>query len=735
MNTRPLNPTLLAVLTALSAALVGCFDDSDPGPAPRLQLLSSDNAMATGGDAQVAVTLQPGQSAKGLQLTLNGQDVGGQLQADADGVTWRGVVSGMMVGANTLQARSGTSESASLQVVNHASGAPVFSGPPLQPWVCTTVQAGLGVAQDAACNAAPAYRHVYRSKASNSFLAYNPASPPAASDIATTTTDQGRTVNYIVRIETGSVNRAMYEIAVLHDPTNTSQPSAWNRKVYIPLQGGFGHAFSQSLVRSNSPQEAILNDMALRRGFIVTKTTFLQAATNVDWVRGAESLMMLKERIAEQYGQIRYTFSSGASGGSMMQNLIANSYPGLLQGIIPMAEFVDFWGVGGPEAVDCIQLKSYFSQNPTLWPSAAERTAVYGHIDETTCNFYAVNFPASLDPTRAGSSALSPEVGPGLLYHPTNNPTGARGVQQDYQVNYFGRRSASQWTTAEHAAGQGFARSPHDNVGVQFGLKALQDGRIDTEQFVHLNEQIGGMDIDFKPTAARHARDPEVGTLLYRAGFINDVRQHDKVAILSVRLPDVDPIASHSVVHSFILGDRLAKAGHSANRVLWLIPGYQAALPHELSFVAMDRWLSAVEADKAAGTLPEKIVRNKPADVVSGCWTPGSTAITLDTIVKDMNQCTSNWYPVSALPRIVAANGNREATFVGKCQLKALARSDYVTTFSDAQWSRLQTAFPGGVCDWSKPDAAQTASVPWLGFAGGPGGQPLTVQLPPAATP
>lgn len=735
MHTTPWTTKRLAGLSALCAGLAACGGGVGPAPPPSIQILSADPAMVTGGDVLVSLALQPGQSATGLKLTLNGNDVTAQLKTDATGATWRGVVAGLTAGQNTLQASTAATSAATLAVVNHAAGAPIFSGPQLQPWVCTTAQAGLGAPLDTACNATPSYRYVYRSKASNSFVAYNPASPPAASDIATTTTDQGRTVNYIVRIETGSVNRSLYEIAVLFDPTQSTDPLGWNRKVYIPLQGGFGHAFSQSLVRSNTPQEAILNDMALRRGFIVTKTTFLQAATNMDWVRGAESLLMLKERIAEQYGQIRYTFSSGASGGSMMQNLIANSYPGLLQGIIPMAEFVDFWSAGGPEAMDCIQLKSYFTQNSALWPTAAQRAAVFGHIDETTCNFYATNFPGSLDPTRAGSSPLSPEVAASLLYHPTANPTGARGVQQDYQVNYFGRRSASQWTAAEQAAGQGFARSPHDNVGVQFGLKALLEGKLDAEQFVDLNEKLGGMDIDFKPTAARHARDPEVGALLYRTGFINDVRNHDKVAIISVRLPDVDPIASHSLVHSFILGDRLAKAGHSANRVLWLIPGYQAALPHELSFVAMDRWLTAVEADKVSGTLPEKIVRNKPADVVNGCWAPGSTSITLENVVKDLNQCTSTWYPVSALPRIVAANGNREATFVGKCQLKPLVRGDYSVSFSDAQWTRLQSAFPAGVCDWSKPDAALTPSVPWLGFAGGPGGQPLTVTLPPAGTP
>ena len=60
-----------------------------------------------------------------------------------------------------------------------------------------------------------------------------------------------------------------------------------------------------------------------------------------------------------------------------------------------------------------------------------------------------------------------------------------------------------------------------------------------------------------------------------------------------------------------------------------------------------------------------------------------------------------------------------------KCQLKPLRRADYSVTFTDAQWTRLQAAFPGGVCDWSKPSVGATPAIAWLSFAEGPGGKPL----------
>ncbi|MGH2829180.1 MAG: DUF6351 family protein, partial [Actinomycetota bacterium] len=50
---------------------------------------------------------------------------------------------------------------------------------------------------------------------------------------------------------------------------------------------------------------------------------------------------------------------------------------------------------------------------------------------------------------------------------------------------------------------------------------------------------------------------------------------------------------------------------------------------------------------------------------------------------------------------------------------------DYTDSFTQEQWTRLQSAFPTGVCDWSKPGVDQVRSMPWTTFAGGPGGVPL----------
>jgi hypothetical protein len=69
-----------------------------------------------------------------------------------------------------------------------------------------------------------------------------------------------------------------------------------------------------------------------------------------------------------------------------------------------------------------------------------------------------------------------------------------------------------------------------------------------------------------------------------------------------------------------------------------------------------------------------------------------------------------------------------------KCELKPLSRLDYLpVTFTDAQWARLQTAFPTGVCDFNRPPVNAYPSAEWVTFMDGLGvGRPLGP--PPVAT-
>src|SRR5258705_7588235 len=68
-----------------------------------------------------------------------------------------------------------------------------------------------------------------------------------------------------------------------------------------------------------------------------------------------------------------------------------------------------------------------------------------------------------------------------------------------------------------------------------------------------------------------------------------------------------------------------------------------------------------------------------------------------------------------------------------KCQLQPMDPTAYFPVlFSDAQWAQLQAAFPGGVCDYTKPGVNQQPTVPWLTYAKGPAGE---TQGPPPLPP
>ena len=72
-------------------------------------------------------------------------------------------------------------------------------------------------------------------------------------------------------------------------------------------------------------------------------------------------------------------------------------------------------------------------------------------------------------------------------YDPQTNPGGVRCSVVDAAINLFGPRPPQAWSDNEKKIGRGFAGFPVDNIGVQYGLRALQQGRILPAQFVDLN--------------------------------------------------------------------------------------------------------------------------------------------------------------------------------------------------------------------------------------------------------
>src|SRR5947199_364020 len=120
-----------------------------------------------------------------------------------------GLVDGLRLGANVLTVRAPDGSTSRLTITDSPVGGSIISGEQAQPWLCTTDTNGLGKPTDAQCDAPSKVEFFYKSTdpSKSGLQSYDPANPP--SDVATTTTDQGKTVPYVVRRERGALNRGI----------------------------------------------------------------------------------------------------------------------------------------------------------------------------------------------------------------------------------------------------------------------------------------------------------------------------------------------------------------------------------------------------------------------------------------------------------------------------------------------------------------------------------------------
>lgn len=704
---------LVAALLALASAAYGLTAHSPAGAADeRLQIrtLSNRADLISSGDALVEIVVPRGASARGLRVAVNGRDTTRSFAVRSGTMRGRavGLVSGLRAGKNTVAARLADGRGARLVVTNHHRGGPVFSGPQVQPWICTTEENGLGPPKDAKCNGDTVHTYQYKSAATGQFMAYDPESPPPSGMVAQTTTDEGKTVPYIVRVERGTLNRAIYDFAVLAEPGKQPQPwaspAAWNHKLGFSFGGGCSPAHSQASAQS------ALNDMMLSRGFAVGVSTLNVFGNGCNLYVSAETMMMIKERITETLGEIRYTIGNGCSGGAEAQHSIAENFPGLLDGIRPECTFADGWTPAFYDKGDCPLLIRYFTQtSPHLWASDTQRAAVTGgHPTSSVC--------FEMEALGSGRDVWEPTTGCGFdgeawVYDPETNPEGTRCTMQDYNVAALGRRK------------DGFANGVIDYEGLQWGLHALYAGTITPEQFVDLNEKIGGWDIDYQWQPQRSRADVAGIRRMYETGQLTYGRNLAKVPSIDARTDFT--VDFHSNVHREVVRARLqSRWGKTDSQVFWFEPhpvafGLPTPVMSERTFEVVDAWLAAIEKDDSRDPIEAKVVRHKPAEAVDGCFLAGQSVLSEDA-------CEAA-YGDNVLPRMVA--GQPLGADILKCARKPMRRADYAehrVYFTPAQWDRLKAAFPTGVCDWTKPGVGQRAPRgSWITLAEGPGGRPL----------
>jgi hypothetical protein len=709
--------TLLPLVVGLALSGAGYARDGHERDF-EINTLSAAANLVSGGDVVVEVRAPRHARLSDLVVRLNGQDVTAQLSADAAGQRLIGLLTGLQLGKNGVTVSSryhhGGQHYEKLEITNHPISGEIF-GPHQRPWICETQASGLGAPPASGpCVVATKYEWFYRS--TGGALLPLPAGPLPA-DVAQTTTIDGNTVNFIVRVESGTINESIYRIAILDDPANTiSNPwspggkkpgPGWNGKLFYHFLGGAGPGFrsGRNVATSaiNVSDTISTRDEPLRLGFAVALGTRNTFGTGADEVVSAETVMMIKERFIEQYGLPKYTVGLGSSGGAIQQHLIAHNYPGLLDAITPVRNYPDVLSVA-TDVIDCGMLNNYFNTvaNPANWPGARQSKVNGYPVDPlgiSNCNgwnAFARDWPGPIN----GFDAVVPLE---ARYDPVTNRGGARGTLQDGYVNSLGINPKT-----------GFARQPYDNVGVQYGLAALNNGDITKAEFLDLNEKIGGLDIDGNFIAGRSEGDLKGIENAYRHGRVND---GENLTLPMIQYRNYVDFANN--IHTFhrstaMLARLQKKNGTTDNVARWTMPETGTVNFMRMALLAHDEWQKNIAADISGGSDLAKVIRSKPASLKNQCWDAAGVVRDHPFNLDDPGVCNT-LFPVHADPRIVA--GGPRSGDILKCRLKPLPAADYKVAFSASEWVRLEAIFPQGVCDWSRRGVGQRElKDSWLAF-------------------
>ncbi|HUG25679.1 DUF6351 family protein [Piscinibacter sp.] len=741
-----------------------------------VRLLSSAPQWVSGGDARIEVRAAPGLHDK-LEIWINGRKTAQTLVSD--GHRLEGVVAGFVDGENLLEVRhaKGKGAAASLRLTNHPISGPMFSGPQQQPFVCTTSQFGLQPKVDSAAEPGYAVRdalnnlvgysrhcaidsfvtHLYRA-ADNSWKALPPdGSTPA--DMTQVTLADGRTVDFIVRREVGTINRFLYSFAMLaphgDDPAHPDT-GLWNGRLEYYFQGGVAIGHSQGTVHSRS-----LDPDVLKMGHAIVHSSGNNTGTHYNLQVAGETAMMTKERFVERYGAPLYTVGLGGSGGAIQQYVLAQNNPGVLDAALPVQSYPDMV-TQTIHVGDCELLEHYMDvtdrDNPR-WQQAKARTLLVGFNAE----------PAVIDPM----SQLKPLIGmagASMSTGSTECVKSWRGLSALVMNPLFGQApnqqhylpqseiAAIQWTHYDDLRniygvdGDGQPRTTWDNVGVQYGLKSLKEGRITPAEFLDVNFKVGGWkqpkqmvqegfpllpgitppmviadptlfdpwsqrNMNLAPAADAPAPRTEGDPLAMRAAYTSGM-----VFDGNIPLPTIDhrqymerELDMHNVHQSFAVRKRvLQKMGTSDHLVIWFtdtMPGVPKASQTLEALAVMDEWMSNIRANPHKG-----VAENRPVEAVDSCFDINGQLMhagpdVWDGVIDDKPKgaCTLA-FPMFGTSRIVAG-----APFEGgiyKCALKpvqtALQDGTYAPWMPDGpSVAKLHQIFPQGVCDYTLPDQAR----------------------------
>jgi hypothetical protein len=780
------------VLLLVSMAAAGAAQASSSPQAQDVQLrvLSSPANYVSGGDARIEVRAAPGLHDK-LALYLNGSKLDVALQR-AGTHRVEAVVSGLRVGDNTLEVYvKGQSQRDTLALTNYPITGPMFSGPQQSPFVCTTIQGAVGRQPLVDSATPPGYKvtdatgatigysrdcsidtfvtYWYRRNTGGSLVPLPAGARPA--DMGSVQLGDGRTVDFIVRREVGSINRFLYSIAMLApapgaDTAAQNDTSRWNGRLLFWFQGGVAIGHSQGTVHSGS-----MNADILARGYAIVHSSGNNTGTHYNLELAGETAMMSKERFIERYGVPTYTVGLGGSGGAIQQYVIGQNQPGILDALLPVQSYPDMV-TQTIHVGDCELLEYYMDAtdraNPK-WRVTKNRSLLVGMNAEQddVGNNTKVNDPLAPLKLALGYSTAkgSTECVPawrGLTPLAMNPLYGQADNQQNWVP--LSDIAAIRWTHYDDLRNiygvdsTGAALPTWDNVGVQYGLASLKTGAITPQEFLDVNWKIGGWkhpsDMVQETFPFFGTSQAEITKALTIPGYFDPWSRknmgpaasaeqpaprtegvfsamqavYDRGMVFHGQLdrPTIDhrqymerELDMHNVHQSFAVRQRvLDRTGNSDMLVIWFtdtMPGTPKASQSLDAVAVMDEWMRNIQQNPTAG-----IRANRPPRAVDSCFDVQGQLIyagedAWDGILDDKpaGPCTER-FPIYRTSRIVAGAPIEGGIY--KCALKPVEQAVMDGTYapwvpSAEQAATLKTIFPTGICDYSKPDRARPA---WL---------------------
>ena len=767
-----------AVLLTSLLTLAGCNDsDTNTDMPVQIKVLSSAPQYVSGGDARIEVTADAARHSE-IDLWLNGRKLDMTLVSKGDRM--EGMVSGLAAGSNSLEARNRRDgNSQVLTITNHAITGPMFSGAQQTPFVCTTIQSAVGRQPLADSTAAPGYKVTnaqgqvvgysrncsidtyvtYHYRSSAGALKPMPTDGTRPADMGTTTLADGRTVDFVIRREIGSINRFLYSIAMLAPMgESATQPDTrlWNGKLLYWFQGGVAIGHSQGTVHGGS-----MNLDILGKGYAIVHSSGNNTGTHYNLNLAGETAMMTKERFIERYGVPAYTVGLGGSGGAIQQYILAQNHPGVLDALLPVQSYPDMV-TQTIHVGDCELLEHYMDATDSVnakWRVTKNRSWLVGMNAEESVPGgpnARVNDPLAAAKTQLGYSTAvgSTECIPawrGLTPLAMNPNYGQAPNQQNWEPQ--SDIAAIRWTHYDDLRNvygvdaSGAARSTWDNVGVQYGLQSLKAGRITPAEFLHLNWYVGGWKqpsemvqegfpflgalspATFDPWSRRNMNlAPAVDRPAPRtAGSLDAMRAaytSGHVFQGQLNVPTIDhrqymerELDMHNAHQSFSMRQRVInRMGNSDNVVIWFTdtnPGVAKFSQSMEALDVMDQWMTNIRANPA-----RTVAQNKPARALDSCFNQAGALLQAGAGVWDgildtrpAGACTQA-FPLYSTSRIVAGAPIEGSIYA--CTLRTVdqavadgAYAPWVPTVDEV--ARLKLIFPTGVCDHRRPDRARPA--------------------------